>query len=119
MTIVLVMIGGFFGAFARFSISQLVKSRMSSAFPIATLLVNLIGAFLLGLIIGYGIDDTWKLLLGTGFMGAFTTFSTFKLENIQLHAKRNWKVLTGYLAISYIGGVFLAFAGIMLGIHGL
>ena len=117
MTIIFVMIGGFFGALARFSVSQWVKSRTATAFPVATLLVNLLGAFLLGLILGHGMGQTWKLLLGTGFMGAFTTFSTFKLENIQLHAKQNWKVLAGYLSISYIGGILLAFAGILLGIR--
>jgi len=117
MTVVWVMIGGFFGALARYSVSQFVHSRMSATFPIATLFVNLLGAFLLGLIIGHGMGKFWGLLLGTGFMGAFTTFSTFKLEIIQLHAKRNWKGLAGYLAISYIGGILIAFAGIMLGMH--
>lgn len=111
----LVAIGGFFGAVSRFGISQWVKKRYTFAFPVATLAVNLAGSFLLGLIIGSGIGKHWESLLGTGFMGAFTTFSTFKLENIEIHANRNWKVLLSYLAISYVGGVFLAFVGMSVG----
>lgn len=58
--------------------------RNKTSFPIATFLINITGAFLLGYIIGSGVTTGWQLLLGTGFMGAFTTFSTFKLESVQL-----------------------------------
>jgi len=109
----LVGIGGFFGAIARFSFSNWMKKSYPSSFPIATLLINLIGAFLLGYIVG--LDKTWQLLLGTGFMGAFTTFSTFKLETIQLYADKKWKILTIYLGISYTFGILLAFLGMKLG----
>jgi CrcB protein len=110
----LVAIGGFFGAVSRFGVSQWVKKRYTFTFPVGTLAVNLIGSFLLGVIVESGIGE-WQSLLGTGFMGAFTTFSTFKLENIEIHAKRNWKVLISYLTICYIGGIFLAFLGMLLG----
>ncbi|HEX7065841.1 MAG TPA: fluoride efflux transporter CrcB [Bacillales bacterium] len=113
---VLVLIGGFFGAVSRFGVSQWMNPRFSSAFPVATLAVNLSGAFLLGLLVGSGIGEMWLRLLGTGFMGAFTTFSTFKLENIELLAEKKWKLLIGYLAASYIGGVFLAFIGMTIGL---
>lgn len=114
---VLVLIGGFFGAIFRFGISQWVKKRFSFAFPVATLAVNLIGAFLLGFLVGSKVGAPWQTLLGTGFMGAFTTFSTFKLENIQLYVQRKWRLLAGYLAASYIGGIFLAFIGMAMGLH--
>lgn len=113
--ITLVAIGGFFGAISRFGMSNWIKSKSPSTFPIATLFVNLIGSFLLGLIIGANLERTWQLLLGTGFMGAFTTFSTFKLENIQLHAKKSWNVMFLYLSISYTAGILLAFFGIKIG----
>ncbi|THE13417.1 fluoride efflux transporter CrcB [Bacillus timonensis] len=113
--IALVAVGGFLGAISRFGLSNFIKGRYPSAFPIATLFINLIGSFLLGLIFGAHLENTWKLLFGTGFMGAFTTFSTFKLENIQLLAKRNWKEVLLYLGISYTFGILLAFIGIKLG----
>lgn len=114
-SIALVAIGGFFGAMSRFGMNSLIKSKYPLTFPLATLFVNLVGSFLLGLIFGAHLENTWRLLLGTGFMGAFTTFSTFKLENIQLHAKGNWKVMILYLGISYTFGILLAFIGMKLG----
>lgn len=113
--ITLVIIGGFFGAISRFSISNWIKGKYSTSFPIATLMVNLVGSFLLGLLIGGDFGHTWSLLLGTGFMGAFTTFSTFKLENIQFFVERNKKLLVVYLGVTYSIGIVLAFLGIKLG----
>jgi fluoride exporter len=112
---VLVAIGGFFGAISRFGISNWVKKLNPTSFPIATLFVNLLGALLLGIIIGKGIEQHWLLLLGTGFMGAFTTFSTFKVENVQLLALGKWKISSIYLGVSYTFGILLAFLGIKLG----
>ena len=111
----LVAIGGFLGAIARFGISSWFKKRFLTIFPIGTLFVNLLGAFLLGLIIGKGFGQSWQLLLSTGFMGAFTTFSTFKFENIQFHANKNWKLIVTYLGVSYTFGILLAFLGMKLG----
>ncbi|WP_462412707.1 fluoride efflux transporter CrcB [Neobacillus sp. Marseille-QA0830] len=113
--IILVAVGGFFGAMSRFGISQFIKSRYPSTFPFATLWINLLGSFLLGVIFGVNAANLWRLLLGTGFMGAFTTFSTFKLENVQLLEKGNWQVAGLYLAISYSCGILLAFLGIWVG----
>lgn len=111
----LVSIGGFFGAIARFAISRWFKHHYATTFPIATLIVNLVGAFLLGVIIGKDLNQQWQLLLGTGFMGAFTTFSTFKLENIQFHSNKKWRILVVYLGITYTFGILLAFLGMKLG----
>ncbi|PFA67663.1 fluoride efflux transporter CrcB [Bacillus sp. AFS015802] len=108
----MVALGGFFGAMSRFWISRLFKKYITSDFPYATLCVNLIGSFLLGFVIGTGINESGILLLGTGFLGAFTTFSTFKLENIQLLADRKWKLLITYLLLSYTFGVSFAYLGV-------
>jgi fluoride exporter len=115
LNIALVAIGGFLGAISRFGISYWYKKRFSTSFPFATLFVNLLGAFLLGFLIGKGMDQHWQLLLGTGFMGAFTTFSTFKLENIQLFVHGKRKILGLYLGVSYTFGILLAFFGMRLG----
>ncbi len=115
LSILFVAVGGFFGAIVRFGVSNWIKGKYPSSFPIATLIVNLSGSFLLGLIIGANLAHSLQLLFGTGFMGAFTTFSTFKLESIQLRAEKKWKTLVIYLGITYTIGILFAFIGIRLG----
>lgn len=111
----LVAIGGFFGAMSRFWISRLFKKYYMSDFPYATLCVNVVGSLLLGIVLGAGINENGVLLLGTGFLGSFTTFSTFKLENIQLYAQKKWKPLISYLLLSYTLGILFAFLGMTIG----
>ncbi|KAB8137730.1 fluoride efflux transporter CrcB [Gracilibacillus oryzae] len=115
VSVLLVGIGGFFGAIGRYTVSQLIKKKFACHLPVATLLVNLSGSFLLGMIIGSNLGDSSTLLLGTGFMGAFTTFSTFKLEAIQLYFNKRKRDFIIYQLISYGGGICLAFLGIGLG----
>lgn len=112
--ILLVGIGGFFGAISRFSVSQYISSKVSSPIPVGTLFINLLGSFLLGLLIGMDIEKSSSLLIGTGFMGAFTTFSTFTLEGVQLHLSNKRKEFLVYQLISYGGGILLAFIGMVL-----
>jgi CrcB protein len=112
---ILVAAGGFFGAMARYGMSQWINKRFPSTFPIGTFVVNLLGSFLLGLLFGGGWNSSIMLLLGTGFMGAFTTFSTFKLENIHLRLKKEHGIFVRYLGFSYTFGILLAFVGYALG----
>ncbi|MDA1679767.1 MULTISPECIES: fluoride efflux transporter CrcB [unclassified Bacillus cereus group] len=115
MEALLVATGGFFGAITRFAISNWFKKINKTSFPIATFLINITGAFLLGYIIGNDVTTSWQLLLGTGFMGAFTTFSTFKLESIQLFNRKNFGILFLYLSATYMIGILFAFLGMKLG----
>ncbi|KEK26045.1 fluoride efflux transporter CrcB [Bacillus gaemokensis] len=115
MNILLVGIGGFFGAVARFFISNAMKEKYGSLFPYGTLFVNIVGSFILGLLYGTEVSSTWLLLWGTGFMGAFTTFSTFKLEIVQLIHKREGQKAALYIIMSYILGIFSAFLGFYMG----
>ncbi|MFD0049738.1 fluoride efflux transporter CrcB [Actinomycetes bacterium NPDC127524] len=111
----IVGLGGFFGAISRYSLSKFINGKHSSSIPYGTMAVNLSGAFLLGFITGSQANLTVTLLLGTGFMGAFTTFSTLKLEIIQLHMKKYKKVLILYIVITYGAGIFLAYLGYHIG----
>lgn len=111
----LVALGGCMGAISRYAVSYWSKTYISSAFPYGTLFVNLAGSFLLGWLIGLPAGNTVYLLCGTGFMGAFTTFSTFKLETLQLGANKRWNLLFVYTGVSYTLGILLAFAGYMTG----
>ncbi|MBI0575944.1 fluoride efflux transporter CrcB [Neobacillus cucumis] len=113
--VLFVSLGGFFGAIGRFIISKSFQKHNQSGFPIGTLTVNLTGAFLLGLIVGIPVKGHLYNLLGVGFMGAFTTFSTFKLELSGLKKGKKNKLFFRYLVISYLAGIILAFLGILIG----
>lgn len=78
------------------------------------MLINLSGSFLLGIVAAAGGTEV-SLLVGTGFMGAYTTFSAFNAENIQLWRSGAWRTFAVYVAGSYVLGVVLAWAGYALG----
>ncbi|MFS0717305.1 CrcB family protein [Arthrobacter sp. 1P04PC] len=116
--VLVVMAGGFFGALARYGLSALLPSPGS--WPLPTLVINLAGAFLLGglleALVRRGPDAgrrrITRLLAGTGFMGAFTTYSTLALEtNTLLDSGRVTDALL-YLAATLAGGAGATLAGI-------
>ncbi|MGR9049652.1 fluoride efflux transporter CrcB [Halobacillus faecis] len=113
--LMLVGAGGFIGAILRYGISQWINKRTVSTLPVATLFVNLLGSFILGILTGLDLSKFWVLFLGTGILGAFTTFSTFKLESVQLRFKKNWKTFVLYTVLSYTLGIVLAWTGFQLG----
>jgi CrcB protein len=84
MTVLLVALGAALGAPLRYLTDRLVQSRHDSVFPWGTLAVNLAGSFVLGLIVGLPADAAWSAVLGTGFCGALTTYSTFSYETLRL-----------------------------------
>jgi CrcB protein len=110
-----VMLGGFFGAVARCALSRLLNGRWLAAFPLGTLAINVTGSFLLGWLAGARAGGAGYLLAGTGFMGAYTTFSTFNVENVQLALNGKGKVLAVYAGLSYGLGLLLAYAGYLAG----
>jgi CrcB protein len=84
MTWVGVALFGAVGALARFHVDSAVSARFSSAFPLGTLVVNLTGTFALGLLLGTTPAHRVVFLLGTGFTGGYTTFSTWMVETERL-----------------------------------
>ncbi|MCC2604117.1 fluoride efflux transporter CrcB [Planctobacterium marinum] len=85
----LVAVGGAFGASLRFFISQIMLQWLGKGFPFGTLLVNVVGSFLLGWV--YSLTEhghleivPWRTLIAIGFLGAFTTFSTFSVDSLLL-----------------------------------
>ena len=87
MNVLFVMIGGFFGAISRFALGEWIHT--SNGFPLGTLFINLIGCFFLGWFLTFvsqkkKIRPELTLLIGTGFVGSFTTFSTFSVETLTL-----------------------------------
>lgn len=91
LKLLFVAVGGSFGALARYGLSGWA-SRISDHLPYGTLAVNVIGSFLIGLVLSYSlysheINPYWRVLLTTGFLGAFTTFSTLSYETLELLAE--------------------------------
>lgn len=88
MTALLIALAGGLGAASRLVVDGLVRQRVSSAFPWATILINVAGSFLLGLLVGIGAGDRWHDIVGTGFLGGYTTFSTASFETAALLLER-------------------------------
>ena len=107
----LVALGGGLGALARYGMAQALPPE-DGGFPLATLVTNLLGCFALGLLVGALPHRTrLRALVGTGLLGGFTTFSTLALETDRLLETAPATAL-GYLALTTLGGVALARAGL-------
>jgi CrcB protein len=119
--ILLVAGGGAIGAVSRFLLSGVVIQLVPMVrFPVATCVVNLLGCFLIGLLLGMSdraiaVSHETRLFLATGLLGGFTTFSTFGAESLQLIQRHDWIELVGYLVASVLVGVFLVWTGWCLG----
>ncbi|WP_353948649.1 fluoride efflux transporter CrcB [Sporolactobacillus sp. Y61] len=112
----LVALGAGFGVLARVLVTQWIMRKWTFSFPLATFLINLSGSFLLGLVTGSAIRPDLALLLGTGFLGAYTTFSTFNVENIELIRRRKIKTMMTYAGGSLCSGILAAFLGLSAGV---
>jgi len=84
MISLLIAVAGGLGAASRLVVDGLVRERVPMTFPWATLLINVSGSFLLGLLVGLGAGDRWQAAVGTGFLGGYTTFSTASFETAGL-----------------------------------
>jgi CrcB protein len=115
MAVIFVGLGGFFGAAARYFLGKFLFEKIRTILPSGTLIINISGAFLLGVISALKTAGDIYLLLAVGFLGAFTTFSTFMYEEIKL-LLRNKKISAFlYIIISVIFGVGAYMAGYALG----
>lgn len=119
-----IALGGAFGAVSRYGLSNIVQRWCGAGFAWGTLAVNLLGCFLIGL--AYHLAATTLVPSGVrffvivGFLGAFTTFSTFSLENVEFLRDGMFSVAAIYILVSNMMGVVLTFTGFVLGqrIHG-
>ena len=114
--ILLVGIGSFVGGSLRMVISKYVQLAVAGSFPLGTMVVNVVGCFLIGLLSALPADNgtispAVRLLLTTGFCGGFTTFSTFSVETIQLLQSGRVGAALSYQALSLLGGLGAALLG--------
>lgn len=112
---VLVCLGAAAGAPSRYLLDRLIQSRHSATTPWGTVSVNLSGSLLLGLLYGAGAGAELLLLVGTGFCGTFTTYSTFAFESVRLIEDRAYRPAFANLSVTLLGGLAAAFAGFALG----
>jgi fluoride exporter len=103
------------GAYARFYVGTVVTARRSSDFPFGTLVVNLSGGYALGMLIGLGVRDDALLVLGTGLLGGYTTFSTWMVEAQRLGEDAAWTPMWLYLLGSMLAGLATTGLGWILG----
>ncbi len=108
------VLGGL-GAIGRFAVDGFISSRFDGDFPLGTLVVNLSGAFLLGLLVGIALKGNGYLLAGTAVLGSYTTFSTWMLESQRLGEDGLRRLLMANLAISLFGGLVAAELGRLIG----
>ncbi|KYH43321.1 fluoride efflux transporter CrcB [Branchiibius sp. NY16-3462-2] len=112
-------VAGGLGAVLRFVIDGFVRARWPSGFPVGTAVINVSGSFILGLLTGLGLrmalGHNWVLVLGTGAMGGYTTFSTASMETVRLAQERRYVLAVvnglGILAAT----MFAAWLGLHLG----
>ncbi|MEI6045592.1 MAG: fluoride efflux transporter CrcB [Chloroflexota bacterium] len=121
LDVLLVGIGGFVGANARFILSNWFARRMGTTFPYGTLFINVSGSFILGLflaLVGRSIlaDETYRWLVAVGFCGGYTTFSTYTYETLTLIRDTGfWRGIVINLLGSYLLGLGGALIGFWLG----
>jgi CrcB protein len=114
--ILIIALGGAIGSVARYLTVKGVDEKMNTAFPYGTLSVNLVGSFLIGLFYvlalrKIGMTENWRLFVGAGFCGGFTTFSAFAWENFSLFEQKMVGTAFLYTSVSLVA----AFSALALG----
>jgi len=117
---VMVGIGGFLGAIARFWLGGYVGDRMGSRFPWGTFIINCSGSFVIGFIITLLAERThwspnWRYLIPVGFVGAYTTFSTFEYETLRAMQDGNFVIAALNVVLSVVLGFVAVWIGIVAG----
>lgn len=121
LNLLLVGAGGCIGSMARYITVLSVDKKLNALFPFGTAIVNVVGSFLLGFLLAFLMKKTgshpqeWKLFLGTGFCGGFTTFSAFAAENANLFQQKFPGTALLYIAITVALGLLAVWSGFAVG----
>jgi CrcB protein len=111
MTPLLMALAGGLGAGTRYSLDAWMRPRVSPRLPWSTHVINVSGSLLLGLLVGLGTGDTWHTIVGTGFLGGYTTFSTASVESVHLALDRRYRAAT----VNAVGMLLLSVVAASLG----
>ncbi|HYL30172.1 MAG TPA: fluoride efflux transporter CrcB [Gemmatimonadales bacterium] len=113
-----VAIGSAVGGVIRYLLGGAIQRALAASFPVGTLVINVTGSALLGFIFRYALETPAvtpeiRALLGVGFCGGYTTFSTFSYETLTLLEDGDWRRAGLYVGVSLVGSVLAAFLGFM------
>lgn len=115
LNLLAVAAGAAIGAVLRYLIGAWAAARLGSAFPYGTLAVNLAGCLLIGALLALaaerGMAEPLRLLIVTGLLGGFTTFSAFGYESYSLIVRGQWQLALLYVVVSVLGGLLLVVLG--------
>ncbi|TPG10945.1 fluoride efflux transporter CrcB [Sphingomonas oligophenolica] len=118
MPLFLVMAGGALGAGARHLVGRATLAWLGVGFPYGTLTVNILGGLFMGLLVGIlartGATEGWRLFVGVGVLGGFTTFSSFSLDVVNLYERGAVAVALGYVLVSVVASIVALVAGLSL-----
>ncbi len=110
--------GGFIGSVMRYLLQVFVEKEMSSTFPLGTLIANIAGSFLIGIVFALAekqiMSAEWRLFMSVGICGGFTTFSAFAFNNFNMIKEHTWNQLLLNVGGNLILGVFAVYLGIIL-----
>ena len=110
---------GGLGAGARFVLDGLIRSHVASTYPLGTLIINISGSFLLGLVTGLSLSavlpDEALLIVGSGFLGGYTTFSAASVESVRLLQERRYGIALVNSVGMLVGSVLASACGLLLG----
>ncbi len=111
-----VMVGGAVGSGARYLTGRAMTALLGAGYPFGTLAVNLVGGLLMGVLVGVlarnAAPEGWRLLIGVGVLGGFTTFSSFSLDVVTMAERGAPGLALGYVLVSVIGSIAALFAGL-------
>lgn len=112
--------GGFFGAIARLWVDTYVSSRLGTRFPFGTFVINMSGCFAIGVMLTIlnhrlNINPGWRYFLPIGFVGAYTTFSSFEFETLSYYQGGGWFIPVLYVTMSILIGLVCVWADTMVG----
>ena len=117
--IFIIGIGGFLGAISRYGVALWIGQRWGRNFPLGTFVINVSGSFLIGLLMSlfterFMVNPQWRLMLVVGFLGAYTTFSTFEYETGTLMKDGEWLIAMLNVILSVIVGFIALKLGEMI-----
>ena len=120
LKVLFVALGGAIGSAARYLVGGWFAARFGAAFPYGTFVVNVTGSFIVGLFLAYAqervsLSPYWRLFFAVGFVGGYTTFSTYEYESVRLLQDGEMLLAAVYLIGSVVTGGVAAIAGIALG----
>ena len=117
-TIIIVGTGGFIGSVMRYLLQVFIENKLLSTFPLATIIANIIGSFIIGVVFALAekslMNSDWRIFMSVGICGGFTTFSAFAFNNFNMIKEHTWNQLFLNIGGTMILGILAVYLGIIL-----